>query len=326
VTDDATVGGASTGQITLAAVTVNDGKTLTLGTGVGAPITTGTVSGVAGGTASNLTINTTGAASVGVVGTDVGTVTVTNSGGTTFTGAVTTGTSVVLTNTTGDIAFNGALTTPTLTATANAYNVKLNAGGTVDNAVTFNNTGTLTIGDAAADNMAFTAGVTATAPSSKSIAGTISAAGTGVINLGTSATTVTDDATVGGASTGQITLAAVTVNDGKTLTLGAGAATPITTGTVSGVAANAASNLTINTTGAVSVGTVGTDIGTIRVTQSGGTHFTSTVDAATVTLTNTTGDIAFNGTLTATTLNTAGWPRITVRLAGGVAMVGPRSR
>ena len=50
---------------------------------------------------------------------------------------------------------------------------------------------------------------------------------------------------------------------------------------------------------------VGTDIGTVTVTQSGGTTFSSTVGAATVALTDTTGTIQFDGTLTATDLTTA---------------------
>ena len=50
---------------------------------------------------------------------------------------------------------------------------------------------------------------------------------------------------------------------------------------------------------------MGTNIGTVTVTQSGGTTFSSTVDAVAVTLTDTTGTIQFDGALTATDLNAA---------------------
>ena len=165
------------------------------------------------------------------------------------------------------------------------------AANTIAGTTTFGNTGTLTLGDAAGESTQFTAGVIATAPSSKSIAGTISALGTGVINLGTTAVTVTANSTVGGASTGQITLGNATINNGFTLTMGTGAATPITLGTVSGVLLGAASNLTLNTTGAVTAGAVGTDIGTLLITQSGGTTFSGAVSAATVQM-NSIGDIS----------------------------------
>src|SRR5260370_28786097 len=52
----------------------------------------------------------------------------------------------------------------------------------------------------------------ATAPSSKNIAGTVAATtGASVINLGTSAVSVTDTALVGGAATGAITLGNATI-------------------------------------------------------------------------------------------------------------------
>ena len=47
------------------------------------------------------------------------------------------------------------------------------------------------------------------------------------------------------------------------------------------------------------------NVALLRITNSGGTTFQNTVDAATVTITDTTGTIAFNGALTANTLNTA---------------------
>jgi hypothetical protein len=140
------------------------------------------------------------------------------------------------------------------------------AANTIAGATTFNNTGTLTLGDAAGDSTQFTAGVIATAPISKSIAGRISVLGTGAINLGTTPVTVTANATVGGTSTGAITLGNATIANGATLTVGAGIANAITMGTVSGVAGGTVSNLAINTTGAASVGVIGTDMGSVSAT------------------------------------------------------------
>ena len=93
--------------------------------------------------------------------TSLATLTVTNSGGATFTGAVTTGTSVVLTDTTdaANITFTGALTTPTLTTAAQGYDLELLGNGTtITNPVTFTNTGTLQLGDAAGECCCSTAG------------------------------------------------------------------------------------------------------------------------------------------------------------------------
>lgn len=64
---------------------LEDGVTLTVGTGITNAINLAAVTGTASGTSSNLTINTTGAVTVtGAVGTDIGLLTITNSGGTTF--------------------------------------------------------------------------------------------------------------------------------------------------------------------------------------------------------------------------------------------------
>jgi hypothetical protein len=49
-----------------------------------------------------------------------------------------------------------------LSTAAAAYNIAINGGGTITNAVTFSNSGTLSL----AGTTAFTAGVTATLPSS----------------------------------------------------------------------------------------------------------------------------------------------------------------
>jgi hypothetical protein len=302
-----TVGGTSTGAITVGNATLADGVTLTVGTGIANAITLGTVTGTAAGTVSNLTINTTGVVTVGgAIGTDIGTVTLTQSGGATF--AAVSAANVVVTDTADNatVSFGGNLNVTTgMTIGANgAYNVSMTgAANTIEGITAFNNTGVLTLGNGG-DTLAFTGGVTATAPSSKDINGNITAAGTGVINLGNTPVTVSGNSTVGGTSTGAITLGNATLADGVTLTIGTGIANTISLGSITGTAAGAVSDLTLDTTGAVTVaGAVNTDIGTITITQSGGVAFQSTVTANTVTISDSTAgaDVAFQGNLTVNT-------------------------
>ena len=227
--------------------------------------------------------------------------TVTNSGGATFNDAVQTDTSVVLTDTTdaADIVFNGALTTATLTTAGEAYDVAINGGATITNAVTFLNTGTLELGDDAADVMLFTGGVTATAPSTVFLDGQVRTAGQ-TVELGDAGTGVTlqgglsiiDTTNNGGvAAGGNITLGGSvqgTLADTQSLTLNAGTAGLIQ------------ADLAIG-------GTV--DLATLTVTNSGGATFDGAVQTDTsVVLTDTTDttDIVFNGALTTATLTTAG--------------------
>ncbi|MBU3640036.1 beta strand repeat-containing protein, partial [Polynucleobacter sp. AP-RePozz3-80-G7] len=443
--------------ITLNNIVLGSGVTLNLGAGNSGNITVASITGTSPGAPANIVINTTGTASLGAIGTNIGTVTVQNSAGTTFTSTVS-DTTTTLTATTGTIAFNGALTATNLNTAAAGYNLQLNgATGTITNAVTFANTGTLTLGasggtqtytagftatapsattlngtivggtmsigsntgthtislgsntvlntsaangaitlggaltgsaktldlssgsnaitvnsavgtsgsllgtvtigssgtqtgavgfngvvyasglstgssaynlslngstgtitnavtfantgtltlGASGGTQTYTGGLTATAPSLVTIAGTIAAnSGTSVINLGAAAVNVSATTVLGGTATGAITLGATTLSSGANLTIGTGTANAQTITSITGVAGTA-QNITINTTGVVSIGAIGTNIGTLTVTNSGGTTFTSTVSDTTTTLTATTGTIAFNGALTATNLNTA---------------------
>jgi filamentous hemagglutinin family protein len=308
-----TVGGTSTGAITVGNATLADGVTLTVGTGIANAITLGTVTGTAAGTTSNLTINTTGVVTVGAIGTDIGTLTLTQSGGATF--AAVSAANVVVTDTADNatVSFGGNLNVTTgMTIGANgAYKVAITgANNTIAGTTLFANNGQLTIGDNLADSTTFSSGVVATAPSFVTIAGTVAASvGTSTITLGDANTpvSVSASATVGGAATGAITLGNATLADSVLLTLGTGIANAITLGSITGTASGAVSNLTLDTTGAVTVaGAVNTDIGTITITQSGGVAFQSTVTANTVTISNSTvgADVAFQGNLTANTAMT----------------------
>jgi hypothetical protein len=150
----------------------------------------------------NLELDGAGAFSAGSAMVIANSLTITNSTGVTFTSTLSAST-VTLTNTSAGqtIDFQGAVTIGTLSTAAQGYNVRFGAGGTITNAVTFSNTGTLVI----ANGMTFTGGVTATAPSSKSLAGTISTTNA-AINFGTAGTiTLTGNTTLSSGS-GNITL------------------------------------------------------------------------------------------------------------------------
>ena len=236
-------------------------------------------------------------------------VTITNAASGSFTGSIHAG-NLTITDTTdaGIVNFQGDLTVTTgMTIAANgSYNVQMiGASNTIAGVTTFGNSGSLTFGDGGTDTFNFTGGIIATDPSAINLKGTITAAGTGVITLGDSDTSINiknGNGAVGGASTGTITLGNAILEDNVTLTVGTGIANTINMAAVTGTALGTSSNLTINTTGAVTVaGAVGTDIGTVTITNSGGTTFQSTVAAATTMVTNTTGTVAFQGNLTLST-------------------------
>jgi hypothetical protein len=178
-------------SIALNNLILGNGVTLTLGAGRSGAISVGSVSGIDTGNSgtnlncpANLVINTTGTFGLTrTISTNIGSVTITNSGGATFGGAVSVGTEVLLSNTTGSIVFNGALTTPTLTTASRPYNLALNgASGAITNAFTPLNTGTLRLGSSGG-TLNFNGGLTASAPSQIYLAGTIAAGGAGVISL-----------------------------------------------------------------------------------------------------------------------------------------------
>ncbi|WP_245987034.1 filamentous hemagglutinin N-terminal domain-containing protein [Azospirillum thermophilum] len=147
----------------------------------------------------------------------------------------------------GSVTVHGALATPDLTTSGNGYSVALLGGGTVDNAVTFLNTGTVTLGNEATDTLRFTGGVTATAPSSKVLAGQVQTTNT-AIDFGTSPTRLTAD-TVLSSGSGAVSLAAVTAetDGGAGLTV-TGSGTTSFNGAVGGAAGgpNRLSALTSN--------------------------------------------------------------------------------
>jgi hypothetical protein len=256
------------------------------------------------GTTGNVNIN----GAIGTAGTPLNSMTITNAANADFTGSIKVNT-ITITDTTdgGIVRFQGNLTVNTgMTVSPNgAYNVEILELSNVAGETTFGNSGLLTLGNAGSDVFNFTGGIIATNPSAINLIGTITAAGTGLITLGDSNTSINiknGSGAVGGTSTGIINLGNAILEDGVTLTVGTGIANTINMAAVTGTASGTSSNLTINTTGAVTVaGAVGTDIGLLTITNSGGTTFQSTVAAATATITNTTGNVKFEGNLNLTT-------------------------
>ncbi|NBP52437.1 MAG: hypothetical protein EBU70_14875, partial [Actinobacteria bacterium] len=136
-----------------------------------------------------------------------GHLTVADSGGTTFTGDVTAG-AVTLADTTGTIAFQGNLTASSIVASASGFGVSITGtSNSVSGASSFQNTGTLTLGNASGDTMSFAGGLTATG-GPVSAAGTITTTNTG-LSLG--AVTMTDALAI---RSGSGSVSVVSVTDG----------------------------------------------------------------------------------------------------------------
>jgi hypothetical protein len=161
---------------------------LTLSTAHGALIINGAVNGTTANTQS-LTLNAGTSGLVDVTGAigqsrSLKTLTLTQSNGATFQAPVKADTAVVLSNTTAGqtIRFADNLSTASLTTTGNAYHLALVGDSThVSGATTFLNTGSLTLGNAANDSLAFDGGLVATAPSGLSLGGTVGTTNTAMI-------------------------------------------------------------------------------------------------------------------------------------------------
>ena len=84
----------------------------------------------------------------------------------TFSGAIGTTQALTLIDVDNAAIFNGSIEATTLSVAASNYALELNgAANVITNAVTFSNTGALTLGDANTDSSTFNGGITATAPS-----------------------------------------------------------------------------------------------------------------------------------------------------------------
>ena len=184
-----------------------------------------------------------------------------DSGGATFGGAVTAGNDFIISESAGDIIFNGALTAGTFTQTADAntaYNLEFNAGGTITDATTLGNAGTVSIG-ADGTTTQFTGGLISIAGSSQNLNGTIKTIDTNMTISDGEAITLSGSTTLSSIGTGvdgndgNITLGGIvnsaTEGTDETLTVDVGTGTFQIGGIVGGVSNKALGAIDINNTG-----------------------------------------------------------------------------
>ena len=276
-------------QMDLGEITLTGDTELDTGTAAASIMNVGAVTG--GGSALTLDSGGDAAADITVASVDdVSTLTIRDSGDTTFTGTVGAGTSgaVTITDTTGTVAFQDNATITTLTTANQPYNVSFTgATNSVTTDTSFLNTGTLTLGNASTDAITFAGGLATTGSASNP---------TTVNVAGTVATTTT-----------QMDLGAITLVGDSELDTGTAAASILNVGAVTGggfaltldSGADAAADITVASVD---------DVSTLTIRDSGDTTITGTVGAGTagaVTITDTTGTVAFQDNATITTLTTA---------------------
>jgi len=159
--DATTVRTGSTGTINLAGNLASNGDAISLngntivGSGLSASVTTnggniafgGTISGIAGGSAENLSLNA-GASSISIAGnvSGLGTLTLANAGGVAANGGVNVG-ALALNNTAGVVQIDGALVATSLATLAQNYAIAFNGGASVTNATAFQNMGGVSLGN-----------------------------------------------------------------------------------------------------------------------------------------------------------------------------------
>lgn len=207
------------------------------------------------------------------------------------------------------VTFSGGLSLSTsLTTIAGNYGFSITgASNSIAGDTNFLNQGALVLGNDALDVLTFVGGLGTTGnvtnPSSVSLAGTINTTNT-QMDLGAVTLTAATTLDTGNSAVGVLNVGAVT-SGGNSLTLDSGSTAGATIGLAS--MANLAGGLTIRDAGGLATigGAIGNSTaGAVTVTQStSGVIFLSTVDATTVTLTDTANGqtITFIGNLTATT-------------------------
>ena len=237
--------------------------------------------------------------------------------------------------------FAGDTTLTTLTVQSASYNVIFNgSSNTITNAANFQNTGTVTFGNASGDSSLFNGGLTTTAPSQINIGGTLQTSDD-AMSLGDSDTPIVLVAnTTLNTGSAALTLNA-TVNGAYTLTLNSTAATTFA-GIIGGSAAptgintNADGTVVFNTTAITSAGaqlyrenaTIGGNItfttGDNDITFSG--TLDSVSDTKTLTIVAGSGDTTFSGTvggseaLGNTTIGVAGLTASAFKVQGTLAI------
>jgi len=295
VTGTVTVAGAvrtSGDPADLGAVTLSDGTVLdTTNNGAAATGADLTVGQVTGGS-NALALNSGDNGQLDVTGSVSGVTTldITDSNGARFRDAVSAGTLNVV-DTTGTVVFDGALTLTTLTTSAGGYAMVFNEGGTVTSDTTFANTGGVTFGNEDTDSITFSGGLDTTAGSTAA-RGTIQTSNT------------------------QMDLGALALNGNTTLVSGFAPTSVINVGAVTGNTHNLTLDAGFNPSAGITVASVG-NVGTFTINDSGFTTISGTTSATTVTLTDTTGAVTFDGAVNINTLNTTTQPYSVVFNEGG---------
>jgi hypothetical protein len=264
------------GNLQTGAITSNGNSLMVT---AGGTLTLGAIANLTGG----LTVtNAGGAASIGELGaTSPGNVTITNSAaGVTFSGNVNANTVAVTdTDDTQSITFADGQTVSinTLSLGAQAYNLVVNSGAfTVANAATLGNTGSVTLGNGAADMTTFAGGVTRSSGVTN-VAGTLRAVNN---NITLPAFNATASATLG-AGSGTVTTGRATVtNASSTLTLGQSGSGNINVAGVTGDTGVLA-DIVFNTLGNIEIsGTIDGSVDELAITNVGRAEFDNGVTAA----------------------------------------------
>ncbi|MCA1799658.1 MAG: hypothetical protein LC632_09455, partial [Xanthomonadaceae bacterium] len=202
---------------------------------------------------------------------------------------------------TGTVTFDGSVGAETVTTFGQAHAIVLNAGASVTNAMTFNNTGALTLGGAA--TYTFTNGVTATAPSAVTLDGTVQTTNS-AIDFGAASVVLAGNTTLS-AGTALITLGAVTVSGGdqNLILQGSGGATITSAnlGTTSGTLDLTGMTAgTVALTGSLTAFDLTTAANTLAVSLNGGSVASDVAFLNSGTLTIGASGFTFTGGLTAT--------------------------
>ena len=169
-----------------------------------------------------------------------------------------------------DITFSGAVALETVSFAQTGYDLVFNGGGTFTNAATFQNTGTLNLGNGSGDAFTFNGGLTESTSGTVTLAGSIDSSNDvmtfGAVTLA-AATTLDSNATDG---TGDITIGTVTGSNNN-LTLDTTTTTGSAHHTFNGDINLGSGTLTV--TGDVELGA------NVAVTATGGITFNDAINA-----------------------------------------------
>ena len=286
-------------------VTLSAGSTISLASGSGTITISGDVDGAVSG-AGALSIGTAGAVTVsGAVGGTkaIGSITLNSSAGAQF-ASLNVGTMTLASTAAGSgqtVQLAGDTTIGTgISIGAGAYDLSLTGSAvSVAGATVVGNTGRLILGNANDDSFSFVAGLTATAPSSIALWGTVATQGNKALSLGDPNTpvSVTGLSTIGGSATGAVSAGDITLATGAGLTLQSTGA--VATRALQGATGATGTSLAVNAGGALAVSGQVERITTLSLDKATGATFDAVLGSTgTVGLAiggSVTGTVLFNG-------------------------------